>query len=209
MGTTLHLLNSSGQLDGIRTRIEAGFTSSIAAIRQLIPMRDVDVVVYRDARRVIPEIGICGISPASDRVLIAIDPLHPKVADSFEIEFMSMLGHELHHCARWAGPGYGDTLGEALVSEGLACGFESELRGGDVPFYARALSPLQLEQAGIDAVPVLKSESYDHSAWFFGTSAYPKHAGYSLGFHIVSRYIASHGEPASKLTQASAKMFYE
>jgi uncharacterized protein YjaZ len=209
MGTTLHILNSGGQLDCIHNRIEASFTSSLSVIEQLIPVRNVDVVVYRDAQRVIPEIGLCGISPSSDRVFVAVDPLHPKVTEAFEIEFMSMLGHELHHCARWAGPGYGSSLMEALVSEGLACSFESELRCGEVPFYAKALSPSQLEHAKSEALSLSGSGSYNHASWFFGTGKLPRHAGYSLGFHLVSRYIAAFGNPASKLTQTPAVAFYE
>ena len=209
MSTTLHILNSGGQLDCIRKRIEASFTAGLSVIEQLLPVRNVDVVVYRDAKRVIPEIGICGISLTSDRVMIAVDPLHPKLVDAFEIEFMSMLGHELHHCARWAGPGYGNTLMEALISEGLACSFESELRGGEVPFYANALSPSLLEHAKSEALRLADSEAYSHSSWFFGAGTLPRHAGYSLGFHLVSRYVAAFGNPASKLTQTPAVEFYE
>lgn len=208
MGTTLHILNSGGQLDNIHSRIEACFASSFAVIAQLIPLRDIDVVVYQDTRQVIPETGICGFSPSHDRVLIAIDPLHPRVADNFEIEFKSMLGHELHHCARWVGPGYGKTLREALVSEGLACSFESELRGGEVPFYAKSLSPSQLEKANTKALGLPMRGSYDHPSWFFGTGTLPRHAGYSLGYHIVSRYISTHKNPASKLTQTPAEAFF-
>ena len=209
MGTTLHVLNSGGQLDCIHKRIEACFASSLSVIERLIPVQNVDVVVFRDAKQALPEIGICGFSPSSDRVLVAVDPLHPKVTESFEIEFMSMLGHELHHCARWAGPGYGGSLMEALVSEGLACSFESELRGGEVPFYAKALSPSQLEHAKYEALSHSDSESYNHASWFYGTGKLPRHAGYSLGFHLVSRYIAAFGNPASKLTQTPAVAFYE
>ncbi|WP_309228112.1 DUF2268 domain-containing putative Zn-dependent protease [Kosakonia sp. S42] len=38
--------------------------------------------------------------------------------DAYSIE--RMFAHELHHAARWSGPGYGFYLGEPLVSEELA-----------------------------------------------------------------------------------------
>ncbi|MES0476805.1 MULTISPECIES: DUF2268 domain-containing putative Zn-dependent protease [Citrobacter freundii complex] len=43
----------------------------------------------------------------------------------------------LHHAARWQGPGYGSTLGEALVSKGLADHFSLELFGGEPELWER------------------------------------------------------------------------
>lgn len=42
--------------------------------------------------------------------------------------------HELHHCSRSAGRGYGRTLLEALVSEALAQHFEADFREGVASF---------------------------------------------------------------------------
>lgn len=139
MSVQLHLLNARGALNSVFGLVENAFPGTVETIQELLPISDVDVVIYADKRFTLPEIGMCGYSPSADRVFVAVDPDNPNFHRLFHREFAAMLGHELHHCKRWAGPGYGRTLGEALVSEGLACHFESQLRGGSAPFYANAL----------------------------------------------------------------------
>ncbi len=178
--------------------IRAAFAESIGAVSALLPVKDVDVVV-RTGRRIIPEIGIGGFSPSAEVVYLTMDPDNLHFADSLKSEFLPLLGHELHHCARHAGPGYGRTLGEALVTEGLACHFETELRGGTVPFYAQALDEASLQAITTRARDELE-HSYDHRSWFFGEAVQnlPRHAGYSLGFRIVGRYLVNRATLASR-----------
>jgi uncharacterized protein YjaZ len=197
MSAHLHLLNASGRLSPYIENIKEAFTECVDIVSVLLPVKDVDVVV-RAGRRVIPEIGIGGFSPSAEAVYLTMDPDNPHFQDSLEREFVPILGHELHHCARHSGPGYGHLLGEALVTEGLACHFETELRGGDAPFYAHALDEVALQAVTARALDALEC-SYDHRSWFFGATAQnlPRHAGYSLGFRIVGRYLADYGTLAS------------
>lgn len=125
----LHILNARGKLDFVRERIEKTFFYGVTTISALLPIADIDVIVQASTF-VIPETGMGGWSPAADVLYISIDPANPNLLRDFDTEFLATLGHELHHCLRHGGPGYGRTLGEALVSEGLACHFETELRGG-------------------------------------------------------------------------------
>jgi uncharacterized protein YjaZ len=73
--------------------------------------------------------------------------------------------HEVHHCRRMAGPGYGYTLGEALVSEGLAGQFLHPLLGTEPEVWERAVTPEAL-QAAFPGAEELTSMFYDHSAGF-------------------------------------------
>ena len=207
MGVSLHLLDAEGRLAPYKRRLEDTFAASVAQLRQLLPVPNVDVVVYVDPADVIPALGMGGFSPAANRVFIAVDPDHAHFVGSLEQEFLYALGHELHHCLRWGTVGYGNTLGEVLVTEGLACHFETELRGGAVPPYATALGP--------DAIPLLLTKAktdlykanYDHAAWFFGTGSMPLYAGYTLGFELVSSYISRHRTKASLLYAEPAQGF--
>ena len=57
------------------------------------------------------------------------------------------VAHEVHYCLRMGGPGYGRSLGEALVSEGLAGRFVAKLFGNapepwECAIDAAALKPL-------------------------------------------------------------------
>ncbi|MGB9430324.1 MAG: DUF2268 domain-containing putative Zn-dependent protease [Gammaproteobacteria bacterium] len=206
MSIKLHLLNAGGKLSPWSGRLEPAFAKSVGSIVALLAVDNVDIVV-RAGHRVMPETGIGGYSPSADVVYITLDPEHPRLSTSFEREFLVTLGHELHHCARHSGPGYGRTLGEALITEGLACNFEAELPGGAAPFYARAVEGASLESIAERAKPELQHSPYAHRAWFFGSEIenLPRHAGYSLGFSIVAGYISRHATPASRLWDVPAE----
>ena len=208
MTIQLHLLNARGNLDAVRERVEIAFSHGVETLAGLLPIANVDVIVQANAI-VVPETGMAGYSPWADALYITIDPANPNLFRDFDTEFLATLGHELHHCMRHGGPGYGRTLGEALVSEGLACHFETELRGGIAPFYARALDVGTLEAMRARA-HAERNSSYKHRAWFFGSSedGIPKYTGYSVGFSIVAQYIHNCGTPASRLWDAPAEAFY-
>lgn len=208
MTTTLHILNATGELNSFTNKIESTFAQSISTIKNLIPVENVDVIVASDAKSALPETGICGYAPSANRVFISIDPDNKQLIKNFETLFLSMLGHELHHCCRWKNPGYGSTLREALVSEGLACHFEAELTG-NIPFYAQAISTAAVNEALIRATQELDLAEYNHHAWFFGAGAQPRHTGYTLGFHIVSQHISETNVKASKLFGEPAQTFYK
>ncbi len=209
MTINIHILNSSGKLDLIYQKIETAFSKSIKIISDLLPADNIDVVI-QSGSTVIPEIGLCGYSPNEDILYITVDPKNKNLHKNFNTEFLAALGHELHHCLRHKSIGYGETLSEALISEGLACHFESELRRGKAPFYAKALKDEIIEDIWKKATVELDSSSYNHSEWFFGSlkRSIPNHAGYSLGFNKVSKYILKCGIPASKLWATPSSEFY-
>lgn len=211
MSTQLHLLNANGQLSNLDTRISICFAESLKTIEKMIGVLNVDVVVFSDAQRVIPELGIGGYAPSADRIHIAVDPQHPDFRSHLESVFRRALAHELHHCARWSRPGYGQTLGEALISEGLACLFEVEVSDEYPPFYARALTREQLALLLPRAEKELASHSYNHAAWFLGDpdTGIPRHAGYSIGYHLASKYSLCHDRKASQLVTEPASSFLD
>jgi uncharacterized protein YjaZ len=206
----LHLLNAGGQFDAIRSRVEDSFFDSVSTIARWLELPAVDIVVRVDANGVLPELGVGGRAESADRISVAIDPQSIHFETQFEAGFKRLLAHELHHCTRWSGPGYGRTLAEALISEGLACMFETEIDPGDPPFYARALSEGQLSELLVRAEAERMHEAYDHVAWFFGSASkgIPRHAGYSLGYELVARHIQRHRGNAALLVKTAAADFY-
>jgi uncharacterized protein YjaZ len=169
------------------------------------------VAVGVDPARTIRETGIGARAWAADRIDVWIDPAHPWVDAAGEEELLAMLAHELHHCARWTRPGYGDTLGEVLVTEGLACVFETGFRGGVPPFWARALDAASLLDAELKARDHLLERRYDHRGWFSGSAelGLRRHTGYSLGFEIVARHVRATHRTAAQLVHVPASSFWE
>ncbi|XQQ05174.1 MAG: DUF2268 domain-containing putative Zn-dependent protease [Leptolyngbya sp. IPPAS B-1204] len=95
-----------------------------------------------------------------------------------------------------------------LVTEGLACHFEAELRPGTIPFYASALEETAISDLLAKAIPSFSDVNYGHAEWFFGQSdEIPLYAGYTLGFELVSRYISKQGRKASRLYDEPAEHF--
>jgi uncharacterized protein YjaZ len=104
------------------------------------------------------------------------------------------------------GPGYGVTLGEALVSEGLSDHFVAQAfpRTPPQPWDHRAMTARQ--EAGLwkrARRDLVVPGGYDHPLWFFGAggkNALPRWSGFTLAFRIVSPYLAAGRKPAKAVT---------
>ncbi|WP_241521476.1 DUF2268 domain-containing putative Zn-dependent protease [Chimaeribacter arupi] len=203
---TLHILNAHGKLTPYCEWLHSCLPHTYALANKVMPLPAVDVVVKAGAY-VIPEKGHMGYCPEPGVVYITVDPENPAFSHNEEDALERMFAHELHHAARWAGPGYGRTLGEALVSEGLAGHFALELFAGEPEPWERLSSDILQPY-----IPHLSEywhrTDYDHNAWFYGTGSLPRWLGYSAGFHLVSRYLAAAPHlRASMLANAEAEAF--
>jgi uncharacterized protein YjaZ len=202
----LHFLDARGAFTEIRTWLQDSLTETHEKAVALMPLRPLDVVV-QTGKRVIPEKGHVGYAPKPGVVFVTVDPdnsaLHANVDGSLE----RMFAHELHHAARWDGPGYGSTLGEALVSEGLAGHFVLELVGGPPEPWER-LPDGEVRSHMTHAVQEWDRTDYNHEAWFFGRRDLPRWLGYSLGFRLVERFLSEHPRSrASNLVGVEAQDF--
>jgi len=171
---------------------------------------DCNIVVYADPENVIPEEGVGGLSLGSDDwIRIDIDPdTELGLKKVIQKQLPGMVAHELHHARRAKTVGYGDTLGEALVTEGLAQAYQEFLYPKVDVLYAHHLTRNEMKQAWKLAEKKLDSDGYNHAEWFFGAGTLKRWAGYSLGYDIVLRYMQEIGEnnPA-KLVDVPAKKF--
>jgi uncharacterized protein YjaZ len=188
MAVKIHVLDAGRRMSAVRGALVriVGEVAPRVALR--LPLPPVDVVVQAQTALTIPEIGVGGYAPSSELAFLYIDPDRPDLAQNIQTHLGAMLAHELFHCARWRGPGYGRTLGEALVSEGLALHFEAQFRPA-APFYAKTLSESQLERLSKRAARGFSSTDYGHQDWFFGSvrRRLPKYAGYGVAFHLVDK----------------------
>jgi hypothetical protein len=150
---------------------------------------DVAVRVVVDADAVIHEIGLGGYTdPASGAVLISLDPESSiGTEQSITVWLPQVLAHELNHTKRFLeGPGGRRTLGEAIVTEGLADAFSLQAFPATPPVpWANALEPGDLDRlatlARSNAATVVTPDV--HSEWFFGSGDLPRWAGYTIGAH--------------------------
>jgi uncharacterized protein YjaZ len=186
---TLHFLNAQGQLTAHREWLQSALSDTYEHAKRLMQIPSLDVVV-KSGKGVIPEKGHLGFCPEAGVVYLTVDPENPALRINNGHSIERMFAHELHHAARWAGPGYGTTLGEVLTSEGLAGHFSLELFGGE-PEPWESLKSTIIQDYRSELYQTWHRTDYDHSAWFFGTGHLPRWFGYTAGFNLVSRYLKS------------------
>lgn len=202
----LHILNARHQLADMEEWLSDRLNEAFSVSAQHLPLQDTDVIV-KAGQAVIPEKGHLGYAPEKGLIFVTVDPGNSVLRANPSQSLERMLAHELHHAARWDGPGYGKTLGEALVSEGLAGHFAQEAYGGaSEPWEQLSVSAVRRYVAKAQAE--WSSPEYNHAEWFFGSKDVPTWGGYSLGYHVVGRYLAAHGDArASRLVHAEAVDF--
>ena len=187
---TLHILNAQKNLTTHYEWLQTNLTDTYEQAKRLMRIPSLDVVV-KAGKFVIPEKGHLGFCPEADVVYITVDPENPAFCKNDAHSIERMFAHELHHAARWAGPGYGSTLGEVTASEGLAGHFSLELFGGEPELWESLNSDIYQSYS-----PQLYENwhrtDYDHNAWFFGTGDFPRWLGYTAGFNLISRYLAAY-----------------
>lgn len=195
----IHFLNARKALNGVMPETRAAAREAVAAVGEHVELPRFDLVI-RVGDQVMPGWGVGGAAPAPGQIQITLDPAR------FAPEpFIRTLVHELHHLIRWDGPGYGKSLGEALVSEGLAGHFVLHVLGGPPdPWDAVAPSDGLMRRASHE----WSRRDYDHAEWFFGRGGVRRWSGYGLGHRLIAEYLAQHpSEDAVTLANAPVDRF--
>ncbi|BAT60792.1 hypothetical protein GJW-30_1_03342 [Variibacter gotjawalensis] len=185
---------------GRLTQLVGYLEAALADVGPPIDAKNVDVLLT-PTHRPIAGWDAQGFAQSAHLITIGVDPrCDGREKGSIALQLRAQLAHELHHATRFAGPGYGTTLGEALISEGLAQCYEEEV-GCPTPNYAVEVSGVPLRQLAANAIGELSAVSYDHPKWFFGTgnsANFPRWGGYSLGYALVKAWLNESGTTASK-----------
>lgn len=208
MNLHLHLLTAGVPSLATQQKLRQSIHTALARIqRSLVSPHLIDIICYVNPQTTIPEIGIGGYTPNAQTIFISLDPHHPKFTPSIRVALPRTIAHELHHAVRWADPGYGQTLGEALVTEGLAAHFELEVFGGKPNLWDIAVRGQELLRLKKRAAGEMSTSRYNHNDWFFGSQKrhLPRWTGYSLGFQIVQKYLSKNRQSLpSRLVNVNA-----
>jgi hypothetical protein len=178
-----------------RAQILSEIEATREALAALVPAPALSVELRHAPGRVIPEIGMVGYSPSAAHFSLTFDSTNSHFAPSLaDGTLRRQVAHEVHHCLRHAGPGYGHSLGEALVSEGLAGQFVNRLFGTPPEPWEKAVEP-RVAWGFLPDDKGLSLPMHDHNAWFFGVGGrYPRWLGYTLGYLIAGRWRAVNPE---------------
>ena len=211
MSITFHLLDAMNELPArLKEDVMGELEAASGQIADFVQLDRLDIVVAPEAW-VIREWGLSGRANGLGRITITLDPTSPRLHDLERPDrILATLAHEMHHVARLRSGVETYTLGGRFVSEGLAQCFEEEV-GAPTPFYAVALDNEALKRMAARARPLLSATEYEHDNWMFGRKGdpeWPRHAGYSLGYALVSAWLAKKnmsaidaaGVPATQIT---------
>jgi Predicted Zn-dependent protease (DUF2268) len=167
-----------------------------------------DLTLVVDPERTIAGIGVGGYTdPNTGDVTISLDDAPGRrIATWLPVT----VAYELDHVARVNhGPGFGSTLLEVMVTEGMADAFATQAYpAAPAHPWAEALSPQQLRTVWARAHPSLDEllDLHGYAKWFQGKGRLPPWTGYSIGSGIVSSYLARHPEElASDLVTVQAR----
>ncbi|MCV6600823.1 MAG: DUF2268 domain-containing protein [Cohaesibacter sp.] len=138
------------------------------------------------------DLRVTGSAFGPGRIDLGIDVSQKASDEDLYEATLRIVFHEFHHVLRWDGPGYGRSLGEALVSEGLAQCFVHEMMTCPPEPWEQAVDDETLDALVSDAIRAFDKTDYDHSEWFFGKGDYPNWSGYALGKRIADRYLEAH-----------------
>lgn len=197
----LYVANASKTLDDFMPIIKKAFDRAVKYAVDNFKCSVVDIIVVDAPYSAIPELGVGGYTPSANIVYINLDSGHKILEEDI---FTGMV-HELHHAMRWRNPGYGSTLKEALITEGLACLVEFEATGEE-PVYTQVKFHKGIK---IPSEQELSSEDYDHHTMFIaGNDDLPRWFGYAFGYKIVKDYSKKLHKTASSLVHEPASSFF-
>jgi uncharacterized protein YjaZ len=182
---------------------------AVDSVSRLIEMEDVEFRVTVFPEPTMPHSGMSGVAPDKQHLYILLNPGNPNLSRGIREELIPTVAHEFHHTMRHRTEGYGKTLYEALISEGLAEHFTFEVIG-KVPPWAAGAGEIDFEYWLSQAKRFWLDSTYNYSVWFTGRDSIPPGTGHRLGAWIVEKYLkANPQERASKLYDADAEIFVQ
>ena len=192
-----HIATANGNLERYATKIRSAVgRAEEIIVPKLNIARQIDISFAAMYQFLIPEDHIGGRTYTSEYIQVAVDPAADDISEDI---FFEVISHELAHAARW---GKNDermlTLFDGLINEGLAVAFEEEIimnnQIATPQFFLQSVAGRSdAENEKILAVlsNELDNERYDYDAIFFdGREDLPRWSGYSLGLHLVKKYLS-------------------
>ncbi|NNN08169.1 MAG: hypothetical protein HKL85_03125 [Acidimicrobiaceae bacterium] len=198
---TLFIANAGGTLDDLVNAVNDAFQTSVKSAQLLLGVEGVDVLVIDAPELAIPEWGVGGYTYGPHVIVVALDPAVTVSCHRIE----RTLVHEFHHTMRWRGPGCEGSLGQMLVSEGMAQLFEEEVLG-DAPFFSRVTIT---DEEIAAARAVMYEPELSQTKWFFGADSIALHFGYTYGYRICKAYADITGKRASELIGVPSREILE
>jgi uncharacterized protein YjaZ len=188
---TLHWLDATGDLTAWKQRITSQIEKAYHAMAPFVHPTRLDILVERGNETTRPETGMSAHVSRPNLATLIFDPYNDNFAKSLTSGLVErQMVNTAHRAMRAAGPGYGFTLGGALVSEGLASQFVRLVFNTPLEPWESAFTDAEIAALWPDQRTMM-STKFDHAEWFSGAGEKPRWIGYSLGVKIVENWLLS------------------
>jgi hypothetical protein len=180
---------------------------ALARINALLPGPSTAITIGYAGSPVIPQTGTNGYTnPGSGVITIGFEQTpQASLSTIMQLWLPRTFSHEIDHSVRiLAGPGFGASLLEEIITEGISSAFDMAAFPGTPNPWDRAITRSQECALWKQAQPLLGSPGlYDQ--WMFGGGGIPHWTGFTIGYDIVTGYHQRHPDASwPAITDASA-----
>jgi uncharacterized protein YjaZ len=211
MSTKINILNASGKFNHVLEVLESRAVNSLREIQNYLELPKLDLVISPCSDEYKTKSGIMGCVITPYVIDIMLDTDREDLVDVINVELSAVIAHEIHHAVRFSSGVECKTLLQSLVAEGLACHFETKFNGNELPSIFNDIQNQDWMLLYEQMRPKLNSEEFSYPVYFGGEDEmkFPNHAGYWVGFNLVSQYINLHGGCAASLVSIPAEQIVE
>jgi hypothetical protein len=182
--------------------------SALNHINALLPGPPTAIVVQiGKPSQLVPHTGVNGFtSPATGQIILQLGrTAQPPLAQTLHLWLPRDLAHEVNHSVRiLGGTGFGSTLLQQTISEGIATAFDQAAFPGPPDPFGQAITRAQECTLWEKVQPRLGAANL-YNLWMFGGPGVPPWTAFTIGYHIVNDYRNHHRNVRwAQLTAASA-----
>ncbi|MDO6426853.1 DUF2268 domain-containing putative Zn-dependent protease [Thalassotalea sp. 1_MG-2023] len=218
MSTKITVLNASGKFNHVLGLLESKAQDSLIEIEKHIVLPNLDIVISPCLEEYKNESGIMGsASPQVYVIDIGLDSDRKDLVDIINNKLTAVIAHEIHHVLRSTSGVKENKLFQVLISEGLACHFETKFNKHAVNEFFDEVRKYEWLDLYNKMQTNLENTDFNYPVFFGGkdVTKFPNRAGYWVGFNLVSEYIDRFGgcaitlvgTPAEELVVAVEKVF--
>ncbi|MBN2419829.1 MAG: hypothetical protein JXL81_10625 [Deltaproteobacteria bacterium] len=210
MAVNISILNATGKLDKYILLLENKIQYSLGKIRDFFTIDNIDITVTPFRKGDESPSGIGGYSLSPHRVELLLDCDRDDLDEVIKNELTAVLAHEIHHSIRTGLGIDSETLGQQLITEGMACHFEMAVNGGRIPSLFDNLKGYDWRILLELMKPLLNEKHHSVNKYFLGSDPdiFPKYAGYWVGFNLIQLYINKYQTSEYELACMESERFY-
>jgi len=191
MPIEIHVLNATGKFDGHIDQIREKANKAMLRIQTYFDIDDMNLSINPFYSGAAPKTGIGGLTISPYRVEILLDCDRDDLEQIISTELIQVIAHEVHHSIRTTLTKPAKSLADFLVSEGLACHFESTINDGKVPSLFNDIRTLDWKDLFTHFSSRLKDHDFSFDELFLGSAqeTLPKYACYWVGYNLIIQHL--------------------